>query len=201
MGKRDPRIDAYIARSADFARPILTHIREVVHEACPDVEETLKWRNPGFMHQGLLCGMAAFKAHAALGFWKGTLIQADKTRSLEAAGSFGRITKVSDLPPKRVLMGYVKKAMELNERGIKAPAKHDRRPKAPLRTPADLRAALSRKKKAAATYKAFSPSAKREYAEWIVEAKTNATRARRIATAVEWMSEGKQRNWKYMKKQ
>ena len=201
MGKRDPRIDAYIASSADFARPILTHIREVVHEACPDVEETLKWRNPSFIYHGILCGMAAFKAHAFLGFWKGALIQVDRNKSLEAAGSFGRITKVSDLPAKRVLIGYVKQAMDLNANGAKAPMKHARLSKAPLRTPADLRAALSTKKKAAATYAAFSPSAKREYVEWISEAKTDATRSKRLATAVEWISEGKQRNWKYMKKQ
>ena len=201
MGTRDPRIDAYIAKSADFARPILTHIREVVHEACPDVEETLKWRNPSFLYHGILCGMAAFKAHAVFGFWKGTLIQVDKTKSLEAAGSFGRITRVSDLPAKRVLIGYVKQAMALNANGAKAPMKHDRPPKKALKTPADLRAALSKKKKAAAVYEAFSPSAKREYVEWIAEAKTDATRSKRVATAVEWISEGKQRNWKYMKKQ
>ncbi len=201
MAKRDPRIDAYIAKSADFARPILTHIRAVVHEACPDVEETLKWRNPSFMHHGLLCGMAAFKAHAIFGFWKGTLIQVDKTKSLEAAGSFGRITKVSDLPPKRVLAGYVKQAMALNENGVKAPVKHDRPKKTAIKTPPALRAAISKNKKASAYYDTFSPSAKREYAGWIAEAKTDATRDKRIATAVEWIAEGKQRNWKYMKKQ
>src|SRR6185503_19038554 len=183
MGKRDPRIDAYIAKSADFARPILTHIREVVHEACPEVQETLKWRNPTFMYDGILCGMGAFKAHAIFGFWKGTLIQVDRTRSLEAAGSFGRITQVSDLPPKRVLIGYVKQAMELNANGVKAPVKRDRPPRAALKTPGDLRAALAKKKKAAAAYAAFSPSAKREYAEWITEAKTAATRSKRVATA------------------
>jgi uncharacterized protein YdeI (YjbR/CyaY-like superfamily) len=201
MGKRDPRIDAYIAGSADFAHPILTHIREVVHEACPDVEETLKWRNPSFMYEGLLCGMAAFKAHAVLGFWKGTLIQVDRNKSLEAAGSFGRITKVSDLPPKRVLIGYLKQAMELNANGVKAPVKHDRPPKKALKTPGDLRTALAKNRRASAAYAAFSPSAKREYAEWISEAKTAATRAKRVATAVEWISEGKRRNWKYMKTQ
>lgn len=197
MGKRDPRIDAYIAKSADFAKPILTHIRDVIHEACPGVEETLKWRNPSFMHHGLLCGMAAFKQHAIFGFWKGKLIQVDKKTSLEAAGSFGRITKVSDLPAKKVLIGYVKQAMELNEQGIKQP-KSERRAKAPLRTPTDLSAALKKNKKASATYAAFSPSAKREYVAWITEAKTDATRTKRLATAVEWMADGKHRMWKYM---
>lgn len=198
MGKRDSRIDAYIAKSADFARPILTHIRDVVHEACPEVEETLKWRNPSFMHHGLLCGMAAFKQHAIFGFWKGRLIEVDKNKSLEAAGSFGRITKVSDLPSKRVLIGYVRQAMALNESGAKAPTKHPRSPKPALLTPAYFTAALKKNKQAAMNYEAFSPSAKREYIEWLTEAKAESTRTKRLATAVEWIADGKKRNWKYM---
>jgi uncharacterized protein YdeI (YjbR/CyaY-like superfamily) len=197
MGTRDARIDAYIAKAPAFAKPILTHLREVIHEGCPPVEETLKWSSPSFTYHGILCGFASFKAHVAFGFWKGTLIIADKDKSLEGAGSFGRITTVSDLPSKKVLVGYIKQAMELNEKGVKSPVKHDKAPKAPLRTPADLSAALKTNKKAATRYAAFSPSWKREYVEWITEAKTDATRARRLGTAIEWIAEGKHRNWKY----
>src|SRR5688500_10593150 len=116
MGTRDPRIDAYIEKSADFAKPILTHLREIVHSACPDVEETMKWSNPHFTYKGMLGGMAAFTEHCAFGFWKGSLI-VPKTDDAGAAGHFGRITKISDLPPKKVIAGYVREAMRLNEEG------------------------------------------------------------------------------------
>jgi len=196
MPGRDPRVDAYIAKSADFARPILTHLREVVHAACPQCEETLKWGMPTFMHHGILCGIAAFKQHCTFGFWKHKLV-VGAGRYDEAMGQFGCITKVADLPSKKILSGYIKKAMQLNEEGVSVPrAIGGRRP--PPRTPGDLAAALKKNAKAAATYKTFSPSAKREYVDWITEAKTDATRLKRLTTAVEWMAEGKQRNWKYM---
>ncbi|MCI0560527.1 MAG: YdeI/OmpD-associated family protein, partial [Nitrososphaera sp.] len=165
----------------------------------PQVEEDMKWRNPTFMYKGILCGMGAFKEHAIFGFWKGTLIIADKGKSLEAMGSFGRITKVSDLPSKKILIGYVKQAMALNEQGVKAPVKHDK-PKKPVRVPPYLSAALKKNKKALATFENFSPSHKREYIEWVTEAKTEETRNKRLQTAVEWIAQGKGRNWKYMKK-
>ena len=195
MGKRDPRVDAYIARSPDFAKPILIHIRDVVHDACPGVEEDLKWSTPSFMYKGILCGMAAFKQHATFGFWKHDLV----TGSPRVAGSmgFGHLTTVSDLPPKRALAGYVKKAMQLNEQGITVERKSKPRP--PLPTPPALTAALKKNKKAAAAFERFSPSQKREYAEWIGEAKADDTRARRLETALEWIAAGKPRNWKYMK--
>jgi uncharacterized protein YdeI (YjbR/CyaY-like superfamily) len=197
MPSRDKRIDAYIAKSADFAKPILMHVREAFHTACPDVEETLKWGHPSFTHHGLLGGMAAFKQHATLGFWKGNLILDKKgTRVDDAIGSFGRLTSVKDLPAKAVLAGYIKKAAQLNEAGIKVP-RPKTAPKAAPKTPADLAAALKTNKKAAAHYAAFSPSKQRDYVEWLTEAKTDATRARRLETAVEWMAEGKSRNWKY----
>jgi uncharacterized protein YdeI (YjbR/CyaY-like superfamily) len=197
MGTRDLRVDAYIAKSADFAKPILTHLREVVHSACPDVQETLKWSTPHFMYRGMLCSMAAFKEHCAFGFWKGSLIL-ENGQNLEAAGQFGRITSISDLPPKSVLAGYVKKAMALNESGVKARAtpKH---PKKSLRVPDYIMVALRKNKKALATFEGFSPSHKREYVEWIAEAKGEDTRKRRLEQAVEWMAEGKPRNWKYMR--
>ena len=197
MGKRDPRIDAYIAKAPDFAKPILTHIRDVVHGACPGVEEDLKWSTPSFMYKGILCGMAAFKQHATFGFWKHDLVTGSPR--VEGSMGFGRLTKVSDLPSKKALAAYVKKAAALNDAGIK-PARAPRRsePKPPPKAPADLVAAMKRNKKARSTFDAFSPSAKREYVEWVTDAKSNETRARRVATAVEWMAEGKQRNWKYM---
>jgi uncharacterized protein YdeI (YjbR/CyaY-like superfamily) len=200
MGTRDPRIDAYIARSAEFAQPILTYLREVVHATCPEVEETLKWSAPHFMYKGMLCGMASFKQHCAFNFWKGSLIVDAKANGAgDAMGQFGRITRVADLPPKKVLAGYIKKAMELNASGVKSPARSKPRPKKELAVPPVLAAALRKNKKALTTFDGFSPSQRREYIEWITEAKGEDTRKRRLATAIEWMAEGKQRNWKYMK--
>jgi uncharacterized protein YdeI (YjbR/CyaY-like superfamily) len=195
MGKRDPRIDAYIAKQRDFAKPILSYIREVVHEGCPDCEETLKWSMPTFLHHGILCGMAGFKEYAVMMFWKGTLIVGTGGKSLEAMGSLGRITRVEDLPPRKELLGYIKKAMELNEKGI---TRKKRAPKPEVAVPKDLAAALRKNKKAGATFDGFSPSHRREYVEWITEAKTEATRQRRLETATGWMAEGKSRNWKYI---
>ena len=200
MATRDPRIDAYIAKSAGFARPILTYLREVVHAACPDVEETMKWSRPHFLYKGLLCGMSAFKEHCAFGFWNGSLIVGKgETETDEGMGQFGRITKLSDLPSKKALTAYIKKAMELNEAGVKSPTRS--KPKAAKPEPVapdDLAAALDRHPAARAAFDGFSPSHKREYIEWITEARTQATRTRRIETAVEWIAEGKPRNWKYM---
>ena len=192
----DKRVDAYIAKSPEFARPILTRIREIVHEGCPECEETLKWSAPTFMYKdAILCGMVSFKQHCIFHFWKGTLVvpTADKEG---AGGQFGKLTKVSDLPPKKELLGYIKKAMALNEAGIKE-TKRPVKPKPALATPKELTAALKKNKAALATFDGFSPSAKREYVEWIIDAKTDATRAKRIEQAVEWIAEGKKRNWKY----
>lgn len=200
MPTLDPRIDAYIANSAEFAQPILTHLRAVVHAACPDVEETIKWSMPHFMHNGILCNMAAFKAHCALGFWKGDLLvdpADDKGR--EAMGQFGRIASLKDLPPKKTLEGYVRKAAKLNDEGVKAPARA--RPATPreLIVPDYLLAALAQHAAALAQFEAFTPGKKREYVEWLEEAKTEATRMRRMEQAIAWIAEGKVRNWKYEK--
>ena len=200
MASRDPHIDAYISKAPEFARPILAHLREVVHAACPEVEETMKWSMPSVVYAGgILCGMAAFKQHATFGFWKGRLIVPGDGASNESAmGQFGRITKVSELPSKKVLAGYVRQAMKLNEEGIRDPAraKPGKAKPAPA-TPDGLLAALKENGQAKATFEKFSPSCKREYVEWITEAKRDETRQRRVAQAVEWMAEGKQRNWKY----
>lgn len=197
MGTRDPRVDAYIAKAADFARPILMHLREVVHEGCPDVEETMKWSFPHFQYKGLLCSMASFKQHAAFGFWRGSPVMGEGKAAEVAMGHFGRITSVKDLPPRKTLLGYVKKAAALNEVVVKPAPKPKRAAKAPVAVPADLVAALRKKAKARRTFEGFSPSHRREYVEWIVGAKRTETRARRIATAAAWMAEGKTQNWRY----
>jgi uncharacterized protein YdeI (YjbR/CyaY-like superfamily) len=196
MGTKDPRVDAYISNAAPFAQPILVTIRETVHASCPDVEEAMKWSFPHFLYKGMLCSMASFKQHAAFGFWKGSLVTGGP-RSADAMGHFGRLTKTSDLPSKKVLAGYIKKAALLNEQGVKEPrAKRKPAPNVPT-IPADLSAAFKKSKKAQAGFDALSPSHKREYLEWITEAKGAETRARRLAQAIEWMAEGKSRNWKY----
>jgi len=198
MGTRDPRIDAVIARSADFAKPILTYLREAVHAGCPDVVETIKWGMPAFEHEGPMCQMAAFKAHCTFGFWKGKLVLEGDYKGEEAMGNFGRIESLKDLPPKKTLVAYVKKAAALNEAGVKVPRAR-KQPKPALATPPDLAAALKKNRKALETFEAFSPSHRREYIEWITEAKTDATREKRLATALEWLAEGKSRNWKYQR--
>jgi hypothetical protein len=199
MGTRDKRIDAYIAGAADFARPILLHLRKVIHEGCPEVVETMKWSTPSFTYQGkILCGFASFKAHAAFGFWQGAEIFADKGGEQGGAwGQFGKLTSLRDLPSKRTLIGYIKKGMKLRDEGVVATT---RRPGARkvLRLPADLAAGLKKSAKATREWKAFPPSGQREYIEWIVEAKRAETRAERLKTTLQWVAEGKPRNWKYM---
>jgi uncharacterized protein YdeI (YjbR/CyaY-like superfamily) len=201
MGTRDPRFDAYIAAASPFAQPILSHLREVVHAACPEVREEMKWSSPHFSWRGMLAQMAAFKQHCAFGFWKGALIVGqDGEKAREAMGSFGRITSLADLPPDDVLAGYVHQAMRLNESGTKAPPRPNKHPRPDIAVPDDLRAALDADGAARATFDGFTPGQRRDYLEWITEAKSDATRAKRLAQAVEWMAEGKTRNWKYQQK-
>src|SRR6266550_2624513 len=200
MTKRDPRVDAYIAKSQDFAKPILMHIRKIVHTACPDVEETLKWGAPTFMYNGIMCGMASFKNHCHFILWRGRLILDKDGRPVSAAtGHFRNLTSLSDLPSERVLTGYIKEAKKLNESGDRVPKASPKKKKA-IQVPAELRRALANSAKARAAFESFSPSHKREYVEWITDAKTDETRQRRVDTAIEWMAEGKPRNWKYMKR-
>lgn len=193
----DPRIDAYIAASPAFARPILAHIRAVVHAACPDVEETIKWSRPHFQYHGMLCQMSAFKEHCALGFWKGKLLFPDAPGA-DGMGHLGRIASIKDLPPKKALGDIVRQAMQLNDDGVKAPPRARAAPRA-LETPGDLLAALAANPAAQATFGNGSASFRREYVAWIVDAKAEATRTRRLAQAIEWLAEGKGRNWKYEK--
>lgn len=192
----DRRIDAYIARAQPFARPILKRIRAAVHAGCPGVTETIKWRMPAFEYQGPLAGMAAFKAHCVFGFWKHSLMKTvPKDKAPDAMGQFGRFTSIDDLPSEAAIVRMVEEAAALNEAGVKVPRATKAKP--PLKAPSGMLAAIRQNRKAQLTYQGFRPSAKREYVEWIAEAKSDETRARRLATAIEWMAEGKSRNWKY----
>ena len=201
MGKKDPRIDAYITKSADFAKPILNHIRKLVHATCPDVEETLKWGFPHFMYKGILCSIASFKNHCAFGFWKGKMILGkDGEKDEEAMGQFGKITAISDLPEEETLIQYIKEAIKLNRAGVRFPAKVKPRAKKKLNIPGYFMDALRKNQKTLTTFENFSFSHKKEYVEWITEAKSKETQLKRLETAIEWISEGRPRNWKYIKK-
>jgi uncharacterized protein YdeI (YjbR/CyaY-like superfamily) len=196
MSNRDPRVDAYIARAPEFARPILDHVRDLIHQAIPDVEEEIKWSAPFFDHHGVICGIAAFKQHCAINLWKASLILGD--RQDESAGQLGRITSLADLPSDAKLKGYFREAARLNESGVKQP--RVKKPAAKLVVPRELQQALRSNKKAAAAFDKFPPSHKQEYSQWISEAKGEDTRARRVKTAIEWIADGKGRNWKYERK-
>ncbi|HET7436969.1 MAG TPA: YdeI/OmpD-associated family protein [Thermoanaerobaculia bacterium] len=204
MGKRSPQVDAYIAKSAPFAQPILEAIREAYHAASPDVEETMKWGAPFFEYNGILGNMAAFKAHVRWGFWKAKLM-ADPLGILDPMGdtttmSATKTVDVAQLPAKKVLVQYIREAIRLNEEGVKAERAPVKRNTAPVEVPDDLAAALKKNKKAQATFDAFAPSHRREYIEWITEAKQEATRKKRLDQTIEWLAEGKSRNWKYERK-
>ncbi len=205
MHPYDSRIDDYISKSADFAKPILTYLRDIVHKACPGVKETMKWSFPNFEYAGgILCSMAAFKHHCTLGFWLASLMT-DPDKLLASIGEktsmghFGQIKSVADLPSEEVLVKYIKEAMALKEKGAKIPRKEKAAPPKEVDIPAYFLEALKQNETAFASFKKLSPSHKNEYMEWISEAKTEATRNKRIATALEWLEEGKSRNWKYSK--
>jgi len=198
MPSTDQRIDAYIAAKPPFARPILERLRAAVHRACPEVEETLKWSMPSFGYRGkILCGMAAFKEHATFGFWQGREVTGEAEKP-SAMGQFGRLKGIDDLPGDAELDSLIRRAMDLIDSGARAsrPAKH---PKPQIEMPDDLASALAGHPAAQASFEGFPPSCRREYLEWIVEAKRPETRAKRIAQTVDWVAEGKRRNWKYEK--
>jgi uncharacterized protein YdeI (YjbR/CyaY-like superfamily) len=206
MATKDKRIDAYITKSAAFTQPIMKHLRKLVHEACPEVEETIKWGFPHFDYKGeMMCSMAAFKQHFAFNFWKASLIKdSDKvlviSNDKSSMGSLGRIESMKDLPSDKIMKAYIKKAMKLNDEGVKIPSKTSSAEKKALDVPDYFIAALKKNKKALKTFEEFSYSNKKEYVSWVTEAKTEATRDSRLAQSVEWMAEGKIRNWKYLKK-
>ena len=201
MAKKDSRVDDYIARSAEFARPVLMHIRRLVHAACPQVEETIKWGSPFFVHEGILCYMAAFKRHCAFGFWPTALRDSlgDLPGGKEAMGQFGRITRIADLPKQALFKRLIMHAAGLSSSGARPPRAAAQKTKKPptIKVPADLAAALKKNKRAKATFDRFSYTNKKEYVQWLTEAKREETRAKRLTTAIEWMAEGKGRNWKY----
>ncbi len=202
MSTTDPRIDAYINKAAPFAQPILHHIRQLVHKACPQVEETIKWSFPHFDYKGILCSMAAMKQHCSFGFWKASLM-ADPEKLLNkigntSMGSFGKIASINDLPSDKILISYIKEAVRLNKEDVKLPPK-ERTAKKDVEVPGYMTSALSKNKKAQSAFDNFSPSHKREYIEWINDAKTEATRNKRIGTMLEWLIEGKSLNWKYQR--
>jgi uncharacterized protein YdeI (YjbR/CyaY-like superfamily) len=205
MAKKDKIIDAYISKSADFAKPILNHLRTLIHKTCPEVEENMKWGMPSFEYKGNLCGFAAFKKHMMFGFWKASLMRDSKfllgKQSKTAMGNLGKITSIKDLPSDKVIAGWIKEAMKLNDTGVKldrsAKPKHERKK---YKMPSYFAKVLNKNKKAKQIFDNFSPSHKREYLEWIIEAKTDETRNRRMTSAIQLMTEGKSLNWKYMRK-
>lgn len=207
MSKRDPRVDVYIAKAAEFAQPILIHIREHVHQACPEAEEAIKWGRPFFLYRGvILCAMAAFKQHCSVMFWGAEMTKTLRHQGAleqDGMGSFGRIATLSDLPDDRKLLRYIRQAAAFVDQGkgktlMAAGGRAAKAPKPAIQPPTDFLSALKKDSSASRVFAAFSPSCKREYVEWIAEAKRPETRNRRIQQAVEWISEGKQRNWKYM---
>ncbi|MBM4176047.1 MAG: hypothetical protein FJ213_07730 [Ignavibacteria bacterium] len=204
MGTFDKKVDAYIGKSNEFAKPILNKLRTLVHKACPDVEEKIKWSFPHFDYKGMMCSMASFKSHCAFTFWKASLMK-DKYKVFSnvkesAMGHLGRITSLKDLPSDNVMTEYIKEAMKLNDEGITQPKISSSRSKKELIVPDYFIRAISKNKKALKVFDTFSYSHKKEYVEWVTEAKTEETRNKRLATTVEWLAEGKGRNWKYEKK-
>ncbi len=203
---KDKRVDAYIEKAQPFAQPILKHLRSLVHKAVPEVAETIKWGMPSFEYKGPFFGIASFKQHCVAGFWKSKLLNDPKgylgerkNQGGEAMGNFGSMKSLKDLPPDKAIIDFLKQAKKLNDDGIKVEKKKTAaKPELPV--PKELISALNKNKAAKITFENFSPSNKREYVEWITEAKTDATKSKRLTTAIEWMSEGTPRLWKYMKK-
>jgi uncharacterized protein YdeI (YjbR/CyaY-like superfamily) len=204
MPSRLKQVDAYIANAQPFAKPILEYIREVVHKTCPQVEEKMKWSMPHFDYKGqMMCSMAAFKQHCAFGFWKASLIDEKlvaEAKTESAMGHLGKITSVKALPTEKQLSTWIKKAMQLNDKGIiVSKSKHSQKERTELIVPEELTAALNKNKKAKSVFDKFPYSHRKEYIQWITDAKTEETKRNRIATTLEWVSEGKDRNWKYRK--
>lgn len=205
MAKTDKRIELYISRSAEFAQPVLWHLLELVHNACKDVEETIKWGMPHFIYKdSILCSMAAFKQHCAFGFWLESKMKdpnkiLSRGKAKTGMGNLGKITSIKDLPNDKILTAYIKEAVALIDKGEKLSKQPDEKTKKALVVPMYFKTALSKNKKALATFEGFTFGNKKEYVNWVTEAKTEATRQKRLDTAIEWMAEGKIRNWKYIK--
>lgn len=203
---KDPRIDDYIKKAEPFAQPIMKHLRSLIHKANPEVQETIKWGMPSFDYKGPFVSFAAFKQHLGFGFWKAAImndpngyLQERAMQGGEAMGHFGRITALENLPPDEVILDFIRQAKQLNDDGIKLPAK-PKKEQTELLIPEYFTKALNKNKAAKTTFDNFSYSNKKEYVLWVTEAKTEKTQQERLATAIEWMSEGKVRLWKYAKK-
>ncbi|MES1194881.1 MAG: YdeI/OmpD-associated family protein [Opitutus sp.] len=198
---KDPRVDEFLAQAAPFAAPMLKRLRRLVHQGCPEAEETIKWRMPFFMYRGkILCFFAEFKAHIAFGFWGPEMKKLLIGDGLKAGrGMLGRIQNPADLPDDRTLLRYIKTAKSLHDAGTAAGPARRRKAKPALPSPPDLVAALRQSSRAAGHWEKFSPSARRDYIEWITEAKRPETREQRLLTTIEWVGEDKRRNWKYEK--
>jgi uncharacterized protein YdeI (YjbR/CyaY-like superfamily) len=196
MAKRNPEVDAYISKVQPFAKPILKRLRTIIHKTCPKVKEEIKWGAPFYLYQDrVLCATMAFKAHCALVFWKGALIGKTNKKAKDELKRLRRIPCLENLPPEKDLSAYLKRGMHLNEPTTKLPPREKR--SAPLEAPSDLTKALRGHPKAKATFDSFTPTKRKDYIYWIIGAKTEETRERRLETAIEWMAEGKSRNWKY----
>jgi uncharacterized protein YdeI (YjbR/CyaY-like superfamily) len=201
----NPKVDLYVSKAKPFAQPILWHLRDLMHKACPAVEETFKWSRPFFEYKGaILCNMSAFKEHCSFGFWgveMGDILREANALQKGAMGSLGRITTLKDLPPDKQMLSWIRQATAFVDKGEQISPIAARRvikaSKAAVETPSELTAALKKHKPAAKVFAEFSPSCKREYIDWIAEAKRPETKEKRVAQAVEWIAEGKQRNWKY----
>ena len=200
---KNPAVDAYIAKAAPFARPILTRVRTLMHNACPEIAETIKWGVPHFEYEGIVGNMAAFKQHAAFGFWSQKLLKAELGKDAEKMfplpedSSMGgrKLRSLDDMPSDALILKTIKAAVALNISGVRPSREQKRKP--PPKAPPYLVAALAKNAKARATYERFTPAQRREYVDWLRDAKQDATRERRLATTVAWLAEGKQRNWKY----
>ncbi|MEO6695419.1 MAG: YdeI/OmpD-associated family protein [Ignavibacteria bacterium] len=200
----DERIDRYIETTADFAKPLLTHLRALVHKACPEIEETWKWSFPHFDYMGSnVCSMAAFKQHCSFGFWKASIMSDPEklliVKDKNAMGHFGRIKSLDDLPADKIMIRYIMEAAKLNKEGIKLPSRPKITEKKELEIPEYFNKALSKNKNAKKVFNEFSYSQKKEYVVWLVNAKSDETREKRMNTTIEWISEGKSLNWKYKK--
>lgn len=204
MAHLDERIDDYIDESREYARPILAYLRQLVHAACPEVTETMKWGFPHFDYKGMYASMAAFKEHCSFGFWKGSLL--DDPRGLltlsgdSGMASFGKVRKIADLPSDDVLLEFLIQAMDLNERGVNVPRPVKEKVLETMPLPPELERGLTSSPRAAATFRSLSHSGRNDYIRWINDAKTAPTREKRLLTTVEWLEEGKSANWKYQKK-
>jgi uncharacterized protein YdeI (YjbR/CyaY-like superfamily) len=202
-GTKDPRVDSYILKSAEFAKPILIYIRNLVHQACPDVKENIKWGFPHFDHHGIMCSMASFKNHATFGFWKASLISDPGKLLLKVGvtsmGQFGKLRHINDLPNRNEFLRMLVEAVKLNESGTQVIKKSVLKETRTLEIPSFFLDELNKNPRAHELFEGFSYTNKKDYVEWVTEAKTEATRLKRLSTAMEWMNEGKIRNWKYVK--